>query len=182
MCHHLLIYNSLYGQTKKICDYFSARMNQEYAWQCQLKNIMDDELSDLSEFDSVLFFMPVRYGKHHPLMIKFIKEHQSRWQSCTTAVFSINLTARKPDKNTPETNPYLTKLLNTLNWKPTYSGVIAGALNYPSYTWYDRLMIQLIMKMTKGPTDKTQHTEFTDWDQVQKHLNNYASLFKERSG
>ncbi|MDI4702909.1 hypothetical protein MJI37_34760, partial [Salmonella enterica subsp. enterica serovar Cerro] len=41
-------------------------------------------------------------------------------------------------------------------WRPDYCAVIAGALRYPRYRWYDRLMIKLIMKMSGGETDTSK--------------------------
>ena len=38
-------------------------------------------------------------------------------------------------------------------------GVFAGALLYPRYKWIDRVMIQLIMKITNGETDTTKEIE-----------------------
>ena len=35
------------------------------------------------------------------------------------------------------------------------------------YSFFDRLMILLIMWITKGPTDPNAVVEFTDWHQVE---------------
>jgi menaquinone-dependent protoporphyrinogen oxidase len=45
--------------------------------------------------------------------------------------------------------------------------IFAGKVDYPKYTFWERLMIQLIMLMTKGPTDPKAIVEFTDWQQVE---------------
>lgn len=170
---HLILYNSANGQTKKICGAIQHQM-AEYNLSCQLTNIT--EITDnfcLSDYCSVLFGMPVRYGKHNKNMVQFIKNHQQQLTSMTTGLLSVNLTARKAEKNTPETNPYIQKLLQELQWKPDFKGVIAGALKYPEYCWFDRFMIRLIMKMTKGPTDVTIYTEFTNWDTVKQQTTEY---------
>jgi menaquinone-dependent protoporphyrinogen oxidase len=52
--------------------------------------------------------------------------------------------------------------------RPKELAVFAGKLDYPSYGFLDRLMIRLIMWMTKGPTDPEAVIEFTDWPQVEK--------------
>ena len=44
--------------------------------------------------------------------------------------------------------------------------VFAGKLDYPSYSFFDRQMIRLIMLMTKGPTDPKTIIEYTDWHKV----------------
>ena len=51
--------------------------------------------------------------------------------------------------------------------------VIAGKVDYPSWAWYERVMIQLIMKYTHGPTDPRTVIDYTDWNDVRaygKHL------------
>jgi menaquinone-dependent protoporphyrinogen oxidase len=84
-----------------------------------------------------------------------------------SAFFSVNIVARKPNKNTPETNPYLKKFLKKISWQPPLLGVFAGKLNYPIYGPLDRLMIRFIMLITKGPTDPKTVVEFTDWANVE---------------
>ena len=76
------------------------------------------------------------------------------------------MVARKPEKNTPETNPYLQKFLKKIAWQPANLAVFAGKIDYPRYGTIDRTMIRFIMWMTKGPTDPTLTVEFTDWDKV----------------
>ena len=39
-------------------------------------------------------------------------------------------------------------------------------LDYKKYKTFDRIMIQFIMWMTKGPTDKNAKIEYTNWEQV----------------
>ena len=56
--------------------------------------------------------------------------------------------------------------MSQITWKPKLLDVFAGKIEYPKYGFFDRFMIQLIMRMTKGPTDKTQTYEFTDWNRV----------------
>ena len=41
-------------------------------------------------------------------------------------------------------------------------------LDYNKYKTFDRIMIQFIMWMTKGPTDKNTKIEYTDWEKVEK--------------
>ena len=66
----------------------------------------------------------------------------------------------------PDTNPYIKKFLKISNWKPKKIGVFAGKVDYPSYGFFDKYIIKLIMFITKGPTDTSQSYEFTDWSKV----------------
>ena len=82
------------------------------------------------------------------------------------AFFSVNVVARKPEKNTPETNPYVKKFLLKTSWKPRSLEVFAGKIDYPKYNFVDKHMIRFIMWMTKGPTNTNNTYEFTDWDMI----------------
>ena len=86
----------------------------------------------------------------------------------SNAFFSVNVVARKPEKNQPETNPYLIKFLKQIDWKPKKLAVFAGKIEYQKYKPLDRFMIRLIMWMTNGPTDPKANIEFTNWNQVRE--------------
>ena len=75
--------------------------------------------------------------------------------------------ARKPEKNTPDTNPYMQKFLELSKWSPKNLSVFAGKIDYPKYKFVDKQMIRFIMWMTKGPTDINGTFEFTDWKKVE---------------
>ena len=76
--------------------------------------------------------------------------------------------ARKIDKQSKETNPYVRKFLSEVEWNPNVIGIIAGRINYSLYGFIDRTMIRLIMKFTNGPTDINSNIEYTDWEQVEE--------------
>jgi menaquinone-dependent protoporphyrinogen oxidase len=122
---------------------------------------------DLSGFDKIVIGASIRYGKHQPQVAQFIARHQTLLERKANAFFSVNIVARKPEKNRPDSNPYLIKFLRQISWKPKLLGVFAGKLDYPSYRFFDRLMIRFIMLMTDGPTDPKSVIEFTDWQQVE---------------
>ena len=93
-----------------------------------------------------------------------------------SAFYSVNLVARKPEKRTPQTNSYARKFLMNSQWRPDRCAVIAGALRYPRYRWYDRFMIKLIMKMSGGETDTRKEVVYSDWEQVANFAREIAHL------
>jgi menaquinone-dependent protoporphyrinogen oxidase len=76
----------------------------------------------------------------------------------------------------PQTNNYTRKFLLRSPWRPDECVVFAGALRYPRYRWFDRLMIRLIMKMTGGETDTRKEVVYTDWQQVTEFARKIAQL------
>jgi menaquinone-dependent protoporphyrinogen oxidase len=132
--------------------------------------------ADLPSFDAIVIGASIRYGKHAKEVTEFIERHAALLDSKPNAFFSVNIVARKPEKNQPETNPYLRKFLRRIAWRPKLLAVFAGKLDYPRYGVFDRTMIRLIMLMTHGPTDPTAVIEFTDWQQVEAFGRRVASL------
>jgi menaquinone-dependent protoporphyrinogen oxidase len=167
MAHQtLLIYSTTDGHTLTICERMKFVMTA-LGQQVTLVNMDQAEVVNVAAFERIVIGASIRYGHHQPQVFEFIAKHQAVLTAKPSAFFSVNIVARKPNKNTPETNPYLKKFLKKISWQPQLLGVFAGKLNYPIYGPLDRLMIRFIMLITKGPTDPTTVVEFTDWTKVE---------------
>ena len=165
MSGSLIIYSSTDGQTKIICEKIKNFSKDSES----IKLISLEEANDfnLQSYEVIIIGASIRYGKHNKDLYKFISSNKETLEKKKTAFFSVNVVARKPEKNTPETNPYMQKFLKISNWKPDKLGVFAGKVNYPNYGFFDKYIIRLIMFITKGPTDTTKSFEFTDWSKVE---------------
>lgn len=161
----LILYATTDGHTLKICHRLKQVIEQA-GHRVTLTAIGDTRQMDLPSFDKIVIGASIRYGKHQRQVFDFIENHQPLLDSKANAFFSVNIVARKPEKNRPETNPYLRKFLRKIAWQPQHLEVFAGKLDYPRYGFFDRLMIRFIMLLTKGPTDPNTVVEFTDWQRV----------------
>jgi menaquinone-dependent protoporphyrinogen oxidase len=166
MAKILIIYSTTDGHTREICQRLKLVI-EEQGHQVSLKSIDDEPDFDMEQFDKIVLGASIRYGKHSKKVYDFIKRNEQLLDSKPNAFFSVNVVARKPDKNKPETNPYLQKFLKQISWRPKKLAVFAGKIDYPRYRFWDRWMIRVIMWMTKGPTDPKAVVEFTDWNQVE---------------
>jgi menaquinone-dependent protoporphyrinogen oxidase len=163
----LIIYSTTDGHTTLICERLKKSL-EESRHEVFVVLVDDAENLEFKTFDKIVIGASIRYGKHSPKIVTFIKKHVQLLESIPSAFFSVNVVARKPDKNLPTTNPYLIKFLKQIPWKPKTMAVFAGRIDYPSYGYFDRQMIRLIMWMTKGPTAPDAVVEFTDWNEVDK--------------
>jgi len=161
----LIVYSSTDGQTQKICHKLQAILEQEH--HITVISIDDIAQLDLAYFDKIVIGASIRYGRHSLQIVKFIENNKHLLDSKPNAFFSVNVVARKQEKNRPETNPYVQKFLKRINWKPKQLAVFAGKIDYPRYSALDRTVIRFIMWMTNGPTDPSAVVEFTDWRQVE---------------
>ena len=165
----LIIYSTTDGQTLEICKRILSNLHVEDT--SKIVHISKAKEHDLTQFDKIIIGASIRYGKHKPELYKFIEENSSLLENKDSAFFSVNVVARKPEKNTPETNPYMQKFLSLSTWKPKRLAVFAGKIDYPKYGFIDKHMIRLIMWITKGPTDIKNTYEFTNWDDVNNFSN-----------
>lgn len=171
----LLAYSTTDGHTVKICERIKFIMTA-LGQQVTLVNIAQADTLDLNAFERIVIGASIRYGKHQPQVAAFIAKHQALLERKPNAFFTVNIVARKPNKNRPENNPYLIKYLKTIAWKPQLLEVFAGKLNYPIYGPLDRLMIRFIMLITSGPTDPKTVIEFTDWSRVEAFAHAVCAL------
>lgn len=166
MSEILIIYSTTDGHTLEICQHLQ-RLIEQQGHQVTLAPVDGAADMQLESFDKIVIGASIRYGKHHKHVYDFIKSNEQILDSKPNAFFSVNVVARKPEKNQPETNPYLQKFLRQISWQPKQLAVFAGKIDYPRYRFRDRQMIRLIMWITKGPTDPETVVEFTDWKQVE---------------
>lgn len=160
-----LLYASHDGQTRRIAERLSARL-EALNIAVRPHNLADgipaaDNLSEM-----VVLVAAIRYGKHLPDARRFLESYSRVEKRPALVLFSVNLTARKPQKQTPEGSVYLRKTIRKYRLKPVLAHAIAGRLDYPRYKWFDRQMIRFIMLLTGGPTDPNTTIEYTDWHQV----------------
>lgn len=169
----LVVYSGVYGHTLRICEAIQ-RMLEARGAAVKLA-ALPEETPDPSDFDAILIGAAIRNGKHNPAVLDFIERHRTLLEEKVNAFFSVNLVARKPNKNTPETNPYVRAFLRTSPWQPQQVAVFGGRLAYRRYRPLDRWVIRLIMWINRGPTDLDTEVEFTDWDAVGRFAEHLAA-------
>lgn len=165
----LILYSTTDGQTLKICERIKTIVSSEI----DIVSIDNIKSIKLDLYDLIILGASIRYGKHKLEVSNFVLNNKEVLESKKTAFFSVNAVARKENKNTPESNPYILKFLKQTNWKPDYVEVFAGKINYPKYNLIDKYIIRFIMWITKGPTNIKNVYEFTDWAKV----DHFASKF-----
>ena len=162
----LIIYSSTDGHTKKICEVIKENLIDKR--ELHLTSIENVSGTNVQFYDYIIIGASIRYGKHNRKVFDFIEKNLNIIEKKKNAFFSVNVVARKNEKNTPETNPYIKKFLSKTRWKPKKLGVFAGKVDYPNYSFLNKQIIRFIMFITKGPIDTSKSFEFTNWDNVKK--------------
>ena len=175
MARTLLLYHGIYGHTRKISEAIAAGVAR-HGGEIDVVPITEAARVTPEHYDAIVLGAAIRNGKHNPVVLDFIRDRQALLDAKPSAFFSVNLVARKPIKNTPETNPYVKKFIERSPWKPKLVGVFAGNLDYQRYGFMDRHIIRFIMRLTGGPTDLSTRIEYTDWDEVERFAGRVAQL------
>jgi menaquinone-dependent protoporphyrinogen oxidase len=166
MAQVLILYSTTDGHTLKICRHL-LQVVEQCGHSVTLKSLDENPHLDIAPFDKVVVGARIRYGKHTPQVFQFAQAHKQALDARPNAFFTVNVVARKPGKNTPETNPYMRKFLALSAWRPKELAVFAGRIVYARYGFWDRQVIRFIMWLTHGPTDPRTDVDFTDWAQVE---------------
>jgi menaquinone-dependent protoporphyrinogen oxidase len=135
--------------------------------------------SDLTAARLVVVVAAVRYGRPLPEAEQFLAGYRALREPPRLVLLSVNLTARKPGKDTVEGNVYLRKWIARHRLDPAFALAIAGRLDYSRYGWLDRQLIRFIMKLTGGPTDPRTCIEYTSWDAVDDVARRIAALHRQ---
>ena len=158
----LITFSTVDGHTKLICKKIA-----EYSANQNVEVIPISQINDLSDYKSIVIGASIRYGKYRKEVFDFIKNNLDLLQSMENSFFSVNAVARKVEKSSSKTNPYVIKFLKQIKWKPKNIAVFAGKIDYPKYKFFDKYAIKFIMWITNGPTDTSQTYDFTDWKKVE---------------
>lgn len=171
----LLFYATRDGQSRRIAERIADRLT-EAGISALPQNLAVTEPQSLPGTAPIVLVAAVRYGRHLPEADQFLTRFRVGKATAPLVLLSVNLTARKPGKSSPEGNPYLRKVIRRHRLRPALASAVAGRLDYPHYRWFDRMAIRFIMLLTGGPTDPAAQVEFTDWQQVDSVARQIAEL------
>jgi len=169
----LIVHASRFGQATKIAETIAAVLEAR-GIRTELKALTDLTTPDPERHRALVMVTSVRYGHFDPNSARIVAENRAWVDSVPTLLVTVSLTARTPAKRDPAVHTYTKKFLETTTWSPTQVEVMPGMLDYPSYTFLDRFMIRLIMRMTGGVTDPKAVIEYTDWDEVRAAAARFA--------
>lgn len=163
----LILYSTTDGHTIKICQKISAvaEISGHTVRLAAINSLSDEELVS---FDKIVVGASIRYGKHHQELFDFVANNKALLAQKSSAFFTVNVVARKANKNAPHNNPYLKKFLSEVSWEPNEVAVFAGKIDYQKYRFFDRMIIRFIMYLTKGPTHPKTVSDFTNWGDVER--------------
>jgi menaquinone-dependent protoporphyrinogen oxidase len=172
-----LYYATRDGQARRIAERIAARLAERGIDASPHDLATSPPPALAGDAAPIVVVAAVRYGRHLAAAARFLAAYARAMAAPPLVVASVNLTARKPGKDGPD-SPYLGKWLARHRLRPALATAFAGRLDYRRYGWVDRQMIRLIMRLTGGPTAADTAVEFTDWDAVDRFALRIAELHR----
>lgn len=171
----LIVFSTVDGHTLKICQRI-RQLLEGRSHEVTLVAVDDALRMDCSKFDKIVLGASIRYGKHRPSLYEFVAKNRRHLERVPSAFFSVSAVARKPGRDTPERNPYFKTFTRLSRWSPPVAATFGGKIDYSKYRLLDRLIVQFIMGITQGPTDRQVAVEFTDWGAVDAFAERVSSV------
>jgi menaquinone-dependent protoporphyrinogen oxidase len=126
----LLLHHGVYGHTRQICERLQSDL-VNLGHRADVRPLAGGQ-ADPAIYDVIVIGASIRNGKHNPAVVDFIRANRALLENKPSAFFSVNLVARKPAKNTAETNPYVKAFIARSPWKPHHSP------DHDDHRWADR--------------------------------------------
>ena len=170
----IIIFSSKHGLTEKIS--LKVYNSLKHVCNVDIFSIFAFENVNIVNYDVIILGSSIYYGKHNKRISKLVEENLTVLKRKKSFFFSVNVVARKKNKSTADSNPYLIKFFKQTNWSPDFAFVFAGQVNYPVYSFLNKIIIRFIMFVTKGPTDLAKCHDFTNWSKVNTFVNHLKSV------
>ena len=84
MSRTLIIYSTIDGQTKAICERIASLLVNA---KTEIMTIEQAGQNGLSNFNQVIIGASIRYGKHRPELYNFLKKHREELEKIKSAFF-----------------------------------------------------------------------------------------------
>lgn len=162
----LVVFASFEGQTRKIAKAIAdeARI-RGYTVDLQEASGLPDDFS-VSPYRAVIVAAPI-HQEHYPRSVgHFICTHRAEMATKHSAFVSVSLSIIGNGDDQEDARLCAEHFLDTVDWQPTETKHVAGALRYLEYNWLRKWTMRQIMKEARGPTDASKDYEFTDWAEL----------------
>lgn len=175
MSRVLIVYESRYGQTEKISNFMTARL-QSKGHSVDVVNLAKNKIAEPENYDGIIVGSGI-YGSHYPRDIqKWAKAHSQNLNKKLSVFFSVCLAILQTKDEKVQRNLKRVEqgLFKSTSWNPKKHSVFGGALSYSKYNWVMKQLMRLISRAAGGETDTSRDYEYTNWDEVTRFTDDFA--------
>ena len=172
----LLLYGTSEGQTRKIAGFVAERLDAQ-GHRVVTADAADTRLMpDPHAFDAILVAASVHLGRYQPAVMRYVQEHRAAIGARANAFLSVSLSAAGDE---PEDRAGLSKcvadFVRASGWTQQRVQHVAGAFRYTAYGFLTRCVMKYQAYRRGAPTDTRHDYELTNWDDVARFADTFAS-------
>lgn len=180
----LVVYGTTEGHTRKIAEFIAQRLRGA-GRDVDLVDSATPAAEQVAPIYAGAFIGgSLHQGKHQSALAHFIKANAGWLNAIPTAFFSVSLSmAGHDDVARAEAQKLANEFLADTGLQPGMVRLVAGALKYTQYDFFKRLIMKMIAEKAGGSTDTAHDTEYTDWDDLARFVDDYlaATAVAERA-
>ena len=169
----LIAYGTTEGHTRKIVDAVKKKLLQlNHEVKVFDTSGLMGEL-DLSAFDAIIVAGSVHDSRHQESVEIFLIAKRELLKSKPTMFISVSLAAAFDD-GMPDAQAYVDDLYDRVEWRPTQSLLVAGALRHDQYGFYREQFIEHVVLKDRELEHPEQDHEFTDWQFLEQSVDEFV--------
>lgn len=178
----LVAYGTTEGHTRKIAEFIAKRL-------CMAGRSVDlvDSASPAAGLIAPIYagaFVggSLHQGRHQAALAHFVRSNAAWLNAIPTAFFSVSLSMAGDDAEwRAEAKRLAEDFLAETGLKAGMLRLVAGALKYTQYDFLKRCVMKSISHKAGRSTDTANDTEYTDWDDVARFVDEYLASTRGES-
>ena len=171
----LIAYGTTEGQTRKISETLAAQIRElGHAVELFDTSGLPGGLQ-VESFDRIIIAGSVHERRHQESVEIFVLSRLKQLQTVPTMFLSVSLAAAFEDGLT-EAKGYVDSFLEKVDWCPTQSLLVAGAVRHGEYGYYREQILEHVVLEGRALDDPASDHEFTDWAFLARSIAEFVEM------
>jgi menaquinone-dependent protoporphyrinogen oxidase len=169
----LVAFGTSEGQTRKIAETIAARL-RDLGHDAHLFDTAGSPADlDVDSYDKIIVTGSVHQTRHPESVEDLVTAKLPELQKKPTLFLSVSLSAAFPE-GLPEAQSYVDAFLADTGWTPTRSLLVAGALRYSEYDYFQAQVIEHVVLKGRKIEGSQENLEFTDWAALSRNVESFV--------
>ncbi len=172
----LVVYGTTEGHTRKVAEFIAERLRRA-GRSVDLVDSASPAAAQVAPIYAGAFIGgSLHEGRHQSSLAHFIKANSAWLNAIPTAFFSVSLSMAGDNEGwRVEAQRLAGKFLADTGLNAGMVRLVAGALTYSQYDFLKRRIMKSIAQKAGGSTDTARDTEYTDWDDLARFVDQYLA-------
>lgn len=178
------------GQTAKIAEHIASDLRAR-GMEVDVLNVRNAPAQiDWPAYTLAFVAASVHVEHHEREMTTFVRRHRDRLQQLGAVFVSVTMseagaedptaTAKRRQQSAADAQRMIDVFIKDTGWKPERCLPVAGALMYTRYNFLVRFVMKRISRKQGGPTDTSRDYEFTDWQGLDRFVEEVVGVTSGR--